>query len=167
MVKIIFKPILNLFFGYACLSLISCERIQNPCLTPTLSTVKVGVKQMNTVTSILKDSLLPKANWYCLDIDSAAKWYHESVPSSSFQLVLSPNKDTVRYLVQTDADMPYTDTLFFHYSKEAKFYSTSCGYGYIYTLKDVWSTQNVIKEITVKDSFVNTNANVTNVQVIY
>lgn len=147
--------------------LIACTTERNPCLEPTLSKLNVGCYQYNADTKIYIDTLLPNANFVSLDIDSAKYWYWGADRLNKFALVLSPLRDTARWILQVDSGFSKVDTLSFIYERKLKFYSTGCGYGYIYTLTRVLNTKQNLDSVKISNSDVTTKAGIENVKIFF
>lgn len=139
--------------------------VRNPCLEPTVPKLNVGCYQYNAGT--ITDTLLPNAVFVSLDIDSARYWYYGADRINKFALVLSPLRDTARWLLQADSGFSRMDTISFVYERKLKFYSNACGYGYDFLLSRVFSSRNNLDSVTIFTKEVSTKAGIENVKIFF
>ena len=147
------------------ISIVSCSTERAPCLEPTLAKLNVRCLQWKNNTWV--DTLLPNTNFYTLDIDSATHWYWAAKSQTQFALVLNPNKDTCKWILQVDSAQAIFDTLQFVYEKQLHFYSNACGYSYNYILKTVNSTKHQLDSFKLLSNQVNTKANNENIHLYF
>ncbi len=144
---------------------LSCTSSRNPCLEPTVPRLKVASYQFRG--NAVVDTVLPNVIFASLDIDSARFLYWGAKSVSKFDLVLSPLRDTSRWILQADSSFSPIDTLTFIYEPKLKFYSNACGYGYDFELLDVRYTKNNLDSVALKVRSVNTKANNENVAIYF
>lgn len=163
----IFMP--AVFTAGICFSMLvtSCDVAKNPCLLPTLATVNVQCLRMDANSGKYVDTALVNANFMCLDIDSARYWYYGARRVSKFALVLAPQKDTVRWVLQVDSGFSKTDTFYFVYESLLSFYSNACGYAYKYRLKEVPYTRYNLDSCSIVNPEIGTKADVQNFQIYF
>lgn len=139
--------------------------VRNPCLEPTVPKLNVGCYRYNAGT--IADTSLPNAIFVSLDIDSARYWYYGADRINKFALVLSPLRDTSRWLLQVDSGFSRMDTISFVYERKLKFYSNACGYGYDFLLSRVFSSKNNLDSVTIFTKEVSTKAGIENVKIFF
>ncbi|MCC6186136.1 MAG: hypothetical protein IT256_03180, partial [Chitinophagaceae bacterium] len=64
----------------------ACNTVRNPCLEPKVSKLNVACYQYKTDSKTYIDTALPNANFVCLDIDSANRWYWGAKAQSKYEL---------------------------------------------------------------------------------
>lgn len=149
------------------LAVSSCSTERNPCLEPTVARVNVGCYQYKSDTKTYIDTALPNANFVSIDIDSARFLYWGADKLSKYALILSPLRDTSRWVLQADSSFSQIDTLTFVYEKKLKFYSTGCGYGYEYNILNVLSTSRNLDSVRISNAEVTTKASTENVKIYF
>ena len=158
---------LALFFTVFIVVNSACTTERNPCLEPTVPKLNVSCLQYNSSTNLYVDTTLPNANFVSIDIDSARYWYWGVNSLNKFQLVLSPLRDTARWVLQADSFYSPIDTFTFIYDRQLNFYSNACGYGYNYALKEVLFTKNNLDSVFIFNKEVITKAGTENVKIYF
>lgn len=143
----------------------ACTADRNPCLEPKVPKVHVACYQFKTDNYV--DTALPNAIFVSLDIDSARYWYWAAKTISKFDLVLSPLRDTARWILQADSAFSPIDTLTFVYERKLKFISNACGYSHDYLIKEIISTNQNIDSVRVSNNSVTTKAGIENVKIYF
>jgi hypothetical protein len=161
----------NPLIAFCCIAAVffaACNAsVRNPCLEPTVPKLNVSCYQYNAGSNTFADTLLPNAVFVSLDIDSARYWYYGADRISKFALVLSPLRDTARWLLQADSGYSQLDTISFIYERKLKFYSNACGYGYDFLLSQVLSSKHNMDSVTIFTKEVSTKAGVENVKIFF
>lgn len=143
----------------------SAER--GPCLEPKVSKLQLVCKRYDTAAAVFADTLLVNANLYSPDIDSAQYWYWGVKKINQFQLILSPLKDSLRWVLQPDSAIGIKDTFSFIYTSRLHFLSNACGFTHQYTLLSVATTHHQVDSISIIEPSVTNKAGVTHVQVFF
>lgn len=136
-------------------------------MEPKVSKLSVACYQYKSVSKTYIDTALPNANFVCLDIDSAKRWYWGAKSLSRYELVLSPLRDTVRWALQADSAFSPIDTFTFVYARKLKFISNACGYSYDFELKNIISTNRNVDSIRIITNLVTTKAGTENVKIYF
>lgn len=145
--------------------LLACSTQNLPCYEPVTPYVNIQCAQKDANATV--DFNLPNANWSCIDIDSAKKWYLGIKATNKFSIILKPLIDTCRWVIQADSAISPLDTISFIYQSNLHFYSNACGYGYDFTLKDIKFTRNTIDSIAIINTSVSTKANNENIKIFF
>lgn len=146
---------------------VACNAERGPCLELLSAQVKLGSYRYVDSSRSYVDSFLPNANFRALDIDSANRWIMGAKGVSKFSLVLSPLRDTARWLVEADSGQRPADTLTFIYLRKLKFLSNACGYSYTYELKQLLATRNSLDSVAINSYEVTTKAGTEHVRIYY
>ena len=116
------------------------------------------------------DSSLPNAVMFALDT-SAKVMVNASEPQKDFNLYLSTNNDSTRFVILPDSSKYGSrfayDTVTFYYQRKLQFLSVACGYTYFFSLKSVRSTDNNIDSVIIIGAEVNNAPNAKHVKVYY
>lgn len=145
----------------------ACTTERNPCLEPKVPFLNASCYQYKSDTKTYADTALPNANFVSMDIDSAKRWYWGADALSRYSLVLSPLHDTTRWTLQADSAFSPIDTISFIYTRNLKFYSNACGYGYVYSLVQVLTTQHNLDSVKIANKEVTTKAGIENVKIYF
>ena len=143
----------------------ACTSERNPCLEPKVAKLNVACYQYKDSKYV--DTALPNVNFVSIDIDSAHFWYWGADNASKFALVLSPIRDSARWVLQADSSYSPKDTLTFVYERKLKFISTACGYSHDYVLKQLLTTRHNLDSVHISDNSVTTKAGIENVKIYF
>jgi hypothetical protein len=160
------RYILLVIIVFTCFSWIACEKERDPCLQPTITTLRFGTYQPADTGSAGRDSVLPSAIVGL--VDTPVLWFY-GFKSSKFASILSPLTDSTRWYIVPDSNdrINGRDTITFYYQKRLQFLSTGCGYTYYYTLKDVVATNRRIDSVKINSYDVTGDAKIEHVKIFY
>ncbi|MDI9319730.1 MAG: DUF6452 family protein [Phycisphaerales bacterium] len=161
------QSVLSVLLCSALVFIVACTAERNPCLEPKLPFLYASCYQYKSDTKTYTDTALPNANFVSMDIDSAKRWYWGVNTLSKFSLVLSPLLDTTRWSLQADSAYSPIDTISFIYTRNLKFYTNACGYGYVYSLVQVLTTQHNLDSVKIANKEVTTKAGIENVKIYF
>lgn len=94
--------------------------------------------------------------------------FYNAVSASDFKGPLSAIADSTRWFILPDTNnLSQVDTLTFYYERKPVFLSTACGYTFVFSLKSIDATNNVLDSVKIVSSEVTSKSDVVHVKVFY
>jgi hypothetical protein len=159
MVKSIFKFVaLIVFCGIA---FISCNK-NKLCLKYATITGAINFTRLTDSNKVVDSSLISAICVYpsvLLEV--------RNFKTNRIKFLINSNQDSCTFYFKTDTLSLLSDTIDLNYTHTLNFVSKECGYNYFYSLKNIKSTNNIIKKISISDSLINDNANKKNITILF
>lgn len=153
----------------SCIAYVSCTKQsgdgRNPCLEPRRYFLYLQTVVPADTGSAGVPYKLPSAIVGYADTPIAFAYGQEG---SDFKGPLSSIVDSTRWFIIPDTNnLTQGDTLTFYYDRKPLFLSTACGYTFVFSLKNVIATNNLIDSVRIDNSEVTNQGDKVHVKVFY
>lgn len=138
--------------------LMACDDDTKVCDVDTRTELRAAFVYFRNVNDPQRDTTFPKLTFGAVNKDSI---YRRQPGLRGIQFQLDRTADSARYFLQTDSTA-VIDTITFRYRRQPHFVSAGCGVVMYFNLDTVFSTQKLIRSITINQRAI-TTANEKNV----
>ena len=138
--------------------LVACDDDTKVCDVDTRTELRASFVYFRNANDPQRDTIFPKLTFGALNKDSI---YRRQSGLRGIQFQLDRTADSARYFLQTDSTA-VIDTITFRYRRQPHFVSAGCGVVMYFNLDTVFSTQKVIRSVTINQRAI-TTANEKNV----